>query len=48
MKIGRSKAEYMYINEREDNGMTRMPEADVIGSEKSKHLGSIVKSNREC
>ena len=47
MKVNRRKAEYMCVNERQDNGTVKMQE-EVAKVEDFKYPGSTVQSNGEC
>ncbi|KAK3540985.1 hypothetical protein QTP86_008199 [Hemibagrus guttatus] len=48
MKVSRSKAEYMCVNEREGSGTVRLQGEEVKKVQEFKYLGSTVQSNGEC
>ncbi|KAK3556905.1 hypothetical protein QTP70_022400, partial [Hemibagrus guttatus] len=48
MKVGRSKTEYMCVNEREGSGTVRLQGEEVKKVQEFKYLGSTVQSNGEC
>ncbi|KAK3545483.1 hypothetical protein QTP70_007728 [Hemibagrus guttatus] len=48
MKVSRSKAEYMCVNEREGSGTVRLQGEEVKKVQELKYLGSTVQSNGEC
>ncbi|KAK3570304.1 hypothetical protein QTP86_017185 [Hemibagrus guttatus] len=48
MKVGRSKTEYMCVNEREGSGTVRLQGEELKTAQEFKYLRSTVQSNGEC
>ena len=48
MKVNRRKTEYMFVDERQDNGTVRMRGEEVATVDDFKYLTSTVQSNGEC